>query len=164
LISIFKEERMEDTIKSDTSQVEVAGNTGKDGNGETTLSAPEERTAEIEQVLKQKEGEILALQTNMKSLETKVKGLDEALSAAIASYRTLMVQANPQVLTELISGDSVIEIDDSAKRAKEIIARIKRGVEAEFVQERFPVGAPGRGGMIPDLTSREKIQQGISRS
>lgn len=111
----------------------------------------------------QKDREILVLKTNLEGLEAKVKNLDEALAAAAGSYRTLVVQGNPDILPELITGASVTEIEESVKRAQEIVARVKKGVETELARDRFPAGAPERGGNEANLSPRDKIQRGISR-
>lgn len=111
----------------------------------------------------QKDREILVLKTNLEGLEAKVKNLDEALAAAAGSYRTLVVQGNPDILPELITGASVMEIEESVKRAQEIVARVKKGVETELARDRFPAGAPERGGNEANLSPRDKIQRGISR-
>jgi hypothetical protein len=123
----------------------------------------EARPDESGQAVARKEQEILALKTDMEGLVSRVKSLDGALAAAVGSYRASVVQANPDILPELISGTSVVEIDESIKRAREIVARVKKGVETESARGRFPVGAPERGGLDAGLSPREKIQQGISR-
>jgi hypothetical protein len=115
------------------------------------------------QAMAQKDREILVLKTNLEGLEAKVKNLDEALAAAAGSYRTLVVQGNPAILPELITGASITEIEESVKRAQEIVARVKKGVETELARDRFPAGAPERGGNEANLSPRDKIQRGISR-
>jgi hypothetical protein len=125
------------------------------------LTAAQARVAELEQALSVKEGEIAALKSSQSGLEAKMKGLDGALSAAVKGYRTLTAQVNPDILPELLVGDTVQAIEESVSRGKEIVARVKRGVEAEISRGRFPAGAPERGKVDLDLSPREKIQQGI---
>ena len=126
-------------------------------------AAVEAGAGEQAQAMAQKDREILVLKTNLEGLEAKVKNLDEALAAAAGSYRTLVVQGNPDILPELITGASVMEIEESVKRAQEIVARVKKGVETELARDRFPAGAPERDGNEASLSPREKIQRGISR-
>ncbi len=103
------------------------------------------------------------LQADKAGLEARVKSLDAELAAAVASYRALAVQANPDVLPELVAGATVAEIEASVQRAREIVARVKQGVAAELSRERFPAGAPERGSGGAELSPREKIQRGITR-
>ena len=86
----------------------------------------------------------------------------DSLAQAVSSYRALVVQANPDVLDELISGDSIEAINQSVEHAQGFISRVKQGLEAEAARTRVPVGAPQR--TPPDLSAlspREKIRYAI---
>ena len=80
----------------------------------------------------------------------------------MASYRTLVVQSNPDVPEDMISGDTIEAIDSSIESARGLINRIRESMEAEISSARFPIGAPVR--TAPDfstLSPREKIQYAI---
>jgi hypothetical protein len=88
--------------------------------------------------------------------------LNESLKQAVASYKALVVQSNQDVPEELISGDSIEAITGSLVSAKELVAKIRKGMEAEISLVRVPAGAPER--TAPDLSAlspREKIQYAI---
>ena len=124
-----------------------------------------ERIAELERAVAEKEAEIARLKDGAAEMEKKAASLGESLSKAVAGYREAVVLANPEVLAELIAGDSIELIDASLARGKELVSKVKRGVEAAFSQMRVPAGAPER--TAPDLSAlsaREKIQYAIGRS
>ena len=76
----------------------------------------------------------------------------------------MVAQANPEVIDELISGDSIASIDESVSRAKEMVSKVRRGIESEISLAKVPAGAPER--TAPDLSAlspREKIQYAIGR-
>jgi archaellum component FlaC len=148
---------------TETNKSPMEGGDSPDGNElKKMLNSANSRVTELEQALSGKETEIAALKSGEAGLEAKIKGLTETLSVAVKEYRTLTAQLHPDILAELLVGDSVQAIQESVNRGKEIVARVKHGMEDEINRNRFPAGAPGRGKVDLDMTPREKIQQGIS--
>ena len=121
------------------------------------LSQAEARITELEQGMAERDSELA------KSAET-LSTLKNSLAQAVASYRAQVVKANPDILPELITGDSLEAIDQSLASARALIFRVKQGLEAEVAKSRVPAGAPQR--TMPDLSvlsPREKIQYAIGR-
>ena len=90
--------------------------------------------------------------------------LNDSLSKAVASYKAVVARANPEVIEELITGDTISSIDDSLYRAKELVSKVRRGVESEISLAKVPAGAPER--TSPDLSAlspREKIQYAMGK-
>ena len=88
--------------------------------------------------------------------------LSNALAEAVASYKTVVVQANPEVIDELINGDTIEAINESMSKAKDLVSKVRQGVEAEISSAKIPAGAPER--TSPDLSAlspREKIQYAV---
>ncbi len=118
--------------------------------------------AELKEALAAKGTEVTALNH---SLEEANKALDErgkALSQTIAAYRELVVQANPGVLAEMITGSTIEEVNASLESARALTEKVRRGIEAEAARTRIPAGAPPR--TPPDISAlspREKIQFAI---
>ena len=86
----------------------------------------------------------------------------DSLGEAVSRYRDVVIQASPGVLEELVSGESIASIDESLRKAKNLIGKVREGLEAEVSLARVPAGAPER--RLPDLSAlspREKIQYGI---
>ncbi|MBI4303306.1 MAG: hypothetical protein HY665_03075 [Chloroflexi bacterium] len=123
------------------------------------------RLTELEQAVATGESEMAGLKQARAELEEKLKVAGASVAEAVGSYRAMVVQANPEVVGELISGDTIAAIDDSLKQAKALVSRVRQGIEAELSSARIPAGAPER--TSPDLSAlspREKIQYAIKKS
>jgi len=127
------------------------------------------RINELEGWLAQKDEEltkanarILELEQAMAESNQKLTTIGNSLAEAVVSYKTMVVQANPEVLDELITGDTIESINESLNKAKVLTNRVRQGLETEILSAKFPAGAPQR--MPPDLSAlspREKIQYAI---
>ena len=119
----------------------------------------------LEQALAAKDAEIAALKQALGEVERKLTDLEEALAQAVASYKAQIVQNNPGVLAELITGNTVEEVNESLKNAQTLVERVRQEMEEEVSKARIPAGAPQR--VPPDLSAlspREKIQYAIGGS
>ena len=116
----------------------------------------------LEQALAGKDGEIVALKETLDEAERKLADLGKALAQAVAAYKALVVQANPGVLAELITGETVDEVNESLKNAQALVDRVRQEMEAEASKTRVPAGAPQRAPLdLSALSPREKIQYAI---
>ncbi len=116
----------------------------------------------LEQTLAERESEITALKQSLEDGEKRLLEVNETLAQAVANYRALVVEQNPGVLAELISGGSIAEVNEALRNARALVTRVKQEVEAEAAQTRVPFGAPQRAALdLSALSSREKIQYGI---
>jgi uncharacterized protein (DUF3084 family) len=116
----------------------------------------------LEQALAGKDSEIAALKQALDEAERKLTDLGKALAQAVAAYKELVVQANPGVLAELITGDTVEEVNESLKNAQALVERVRQEVETEASKIRIPAGAPQRAPLdLSALSPREKIQYAI---
>ena len=114
------------------------------------------------QIVAEKEREIAALKKSEGELKEKLSAVSKSLTAAIVRYKDRVVQSNPEITEELISGDTIEAVDISLEKAISLIGRVKKSVEKEISHIKVPAGAPGR--RIPDLSTlspREKIQYAI---
>ena len=119
----------------------------------------------FEQTLAGKDSEIVALKQALDEAERKLADLGEALTQAVAGYKALVVQTNPGVLAELITGDTVEEVNESLKNAQALVDRVRQEMEAEVSKTRIPAGAPQRVPLdLSALSPREKIQYAIGGS
>jgi len=120
------------------------------------------RVVELEAVVAQKEEELAEANARISEFELVVAERGEKLAQAVSSYKALVVKANPEVLEELITGDTIEDINASLEKAKSIVGRVRQGVEAEMASARVPVGAPERTPTdLSALSPREKIQYAI---
>ena len=126
------------------------------------LSQTEARITELEQMIADRDNELVTLKQAIAESDEALADVRSSLAQAVSSYRALVVQANPDIPDELITGDSIEAMDQSLENARALISRVKQGLEAEAAKTRVPAGAPQR--TLPDLSAlspREKIQYAI---
>ena len=123
---------------------------------------PEESSTSInklEEELAAKDSEISGLRRTLSELKTESDVLNEDLGRAVAAYRGVILQNNPGVLAELITGNTVDEINESLKNARSLVDKVRQEIESEAAQTRIPAGAPSRAEQdTSGLSPREKIQ------
>jgi chromosome segregation ATPase len=118
--------------------------------------------AELNQTLADRELEIEKLNNEKESTKKRLDETAQSLAAAVGAYRELIVKANPGVLADMISGDSIEMVNASVESARAVMEKARREVEAEAARVRVPAGAPPRAPQdFAALTAREKIQIGI---
>ena len=120
------------------------------------------RITELEQTVANLDNEVASLKQAVAESEEKLTGINQSLTEAVASYKALVAQFNPEVLEELITGDTIEAINESLEEAKTLISRVRQGLEAEITAGKVPAGAPVR--TPPDLSAlspREKINYAI---
>jgi len=124
---------------------------------------------ELEGLVAQKEEELTEANARITELEQavaegeeKLTTINNSLTEAVSSYKAMVARANPEVLDELVTGDTIESINDSLNKAKTLIGRVREGLEVEISAAKIPAGAPQR--TPPDLSAlspREKIQYAI---
>ena len=120
------------------------------------------RVLELEALVAGKDEEVAKANARVSELEQVVGEFDGKLAEAASSYRALAVETNPQVLEELITGDTIEDIKASLERATTLVSRVKQGLEAEIASARVPAGAPERAPInLEALSPREKIEYAI---
>jgi uncharacterized protein (DUF3084 family) len=116
----------------------------------------------LEEVIRAKESEIVSLKMERDELKQALDEADQAVVQAVAAYKEMVVQANPGLPAELITGDTIEAVKESVKNARAIMDKVRQEMEAAAARTRVPAGAPPR--VPPDFTGlspREKIQQGL---
>lgn len=122
------------------------------------------RIAELEQVIAAKEAEIASLKESGQGMEKRLASLNASLSEAVTSYKNAVSQANPEIVSELISGESIPAIDESLEKAKALVGKVRQGVEREISLTRVPAGAPERAAAdLSGMSAREKIQYAMGK-
>ena len=126
------------------------------------LAKANARIIELEQTVANLDSEVATLKQAMAESEEKLTTINHSLAEAVASYKALVAQLNPEVLEELITGDTIEAINESLEKAKTLVSRVRQGLEAEITAGKVPAGAPIR--TPPDLSAlspREKINYAI---
>lgn len=144
-------------------------NQNQNPEGEEPEPSQALRITELEGLVARRDEELTKANARIAELEQAVAESEEklttsqnSLTEAVAGYKAMVVQANPEVLEELITGDTIESINESLKKSKTLISRVRQGLEAEISGAKIPAGAPQR--TPPDLSAlspREKIQYAI---
>lgn len=134
--------------------------TAKDGE----LVKTKDRITELEEVISERDGQITALKQVETEFEERLDDIAGSLTEALTAYRDMVIQANPEILEEMVEGNSLQAINESLGKAKSLTSRVREGVEAQIWLTRVPSGAPER--TSPDfsaLSSREKIKYAMEK-
>jgi len=132
---------------------------------DAAVSQAQVRISELGRLVADLEAEVADLRQSGLASEQKLTEVSRLLSQAIASYKALVIESNPEVPAELIEGDTIEAIESSLKSAKSLISKVREGLEAEIRMVRIPAGAPPRAPVdFSALSPREKIQHGIGGS
>jgi predicted RNase H-like nuclease (RuvC/YqgF family) len=119
----------------------------------------------LEQERAERDSEIASLKQAMEEAESRIDELGEALAKAVAAYREQVIQGNPGVPADMVTGETVEEIDESVKKGLALVEKVRQEMEAEAAKTRIPGGAPPRTPIdLSGLSAREKIRYAIGGS
>jgi chromosome segregation ATPase len=138
---------------------------------QVSLADREARAAHLEELLSGLRAELSEAQRlagereqHAASLSERAEALETGARAAAERYRALALRQTPELPEELVSGDTIDEVDASIERARETVSKVRGHLESEAQAGRVPVGAPPRS--EPDLSglsAQEKISYGLQR-
>jgi septal ring factor EnvC (AmiA/AmiB activator) len=152
---VIRRWKLPDYSNQDAEEARVAELEQVIAQKERELELKDSRLAELEQAVADRESQIAALKQSSLELEAR-------LAQAVEAYRALAIKANPAVPEELVSGESIEEIDASFARAQALIERVRQEMGVEIAAARVPAGAPLRTPLdLSALSPKEKIQYAI---
>ena len=155
---------MVEAVYQETNPAEPEAGTGSEdrlAELENRLVQAKARLAELEQTVASRDNEVAGLKQSKAEVEARVQDLSRSLTEAVASYRAVVVQANPEI-EELVSGETIEAINQSVSQAKALVSKVRQGLEAEISLTRIPAGAPERTAPDLSLSPREKIQAALA--
>ncbi len=136
----------------------------EENGSENELDGLKTKVGELEKEATAKELKINMLEQKLTEISKQQKETGNRLSIAVNSYRNLISANNTEIPAELISGNSIEEIDNSLMSAKLLVNKIRQGLEGEISAARIPGGAPVRGELdISGLSPIEKIKYAMGR-
>lgn len=148
------------TAEQETGQVEILRNENQALSRQVEDRAA--AVARLEEALAAREAGLAALQESFQAAQREAEERAAELAGAVAAYRELVVETNPGVLVELVTGETIEAVNESLSRARALMERVRQELEAEAARTSVPAGAPQRRGLdISGLSSREKIQYAI---
>ncbi len=124
----------------------------------------EEINAGLRQELEETRSAASAAQERLTALEQEAGALREGLRSAAGRYREVVLAANPELPAEMVSGETVEDVETSLEAARQTVARVRQHLESQAEASRVPTGAPPRS--TPDLSGlspQEKIRIGLER-
>ena len=107
---------------------------------------------------------IAEMEESIAARESDVAALREALAGAVLKYRTAVLETAPGVPGELVTGETVDEIDASLNLARDMVSRVRQELEARAAADSVPTGSPPRQPIdLAGLSPAAKIQHALSQ-
>jgi predicted nucleic acid-binding Zn-ribbon protein len=133
---------------------------------QVTAADREARAAHVETELSALQHELAGAREQAQSREEELRAQNEALSTqahgTAQRYRELILLQSPELPEELVTGESVAEIDAALEAARETVSKVRGHLESQAQATRVPVGAPVRSGPdVSGMNAEEKIREGL---
>jgi hypothetical protein len=139
-----------------------------DGNQEmvqTAVAELQEKVAALEGQVEAKTGVITGLEERLTGLGHDLDGAKAAYAYAVEDYKKLVLQANPLVPAEALSGMTIEEVKDSLDRALKLVATVQESLSKQTQAASVPAGAPARTGLDTSaMSTKEKINYGLEQA
>lgn len=139
------------------------------------LEEQQTANATLKEAIDSKDAAIADLETKHGALESELgeakkegealtTSLKEAKDQAVAKYAGMAKALNPTIPEDMISGETIEEIDASVEKGKALVTSVKKTIESEASAAKVPAGAPTRGELsLEGMSPREKIAAGIQQ-
>ncbi len=124
----------------------------------------ERQLAGLKEDLVQAQARIQELEKLIANRDQLVMRKERELKLALGSYRANLAKENPDILPELLYGETVEALDNSLAKAQQLTEKVRARLEEKTREIYVPTGAPERAPMdIESLSSTEKIKEGLMR-
>lgn len=125
----------------------------------------EASVTELEGNLKARDDELTQLRQAGEGHQGELDGLKTSLGEAVGKYRGLVLASNPTVPDELVTGESIADIEASLEKAKGLVSKVTAQVTEQLQKTIVPAGAPPRGGPATEgMSARQKINYGLEQA
>jgi len=134
-----------------------------DGDGEEPSP---ETLAELEAVTESEAGTASAVEQALEATRLELEEQRRLAITAVARYREAALAAEPELPPDLVTGETIEEVDGSLAVARRTVAQIRQrlSTEAESPARGFPAGAPARlGASTEGMSAAEKIARGLEQ-
>jgi hypothetical protein len=127
-------------------------------------AAAEAAAAEKDTRIAALESELSEAKTGSEAAAAELAQVKEAHGQAVAKYLDAVRAANPTIPQDIITGDTIEDIEASLAKATTIAESVKANLEAQAKEAKVPAGAPTRTEIsVEGLSPREKIAAGIQQ-
>jgi len=124
-------------------------------------TALEEAMAEKDARLAELEAALSEAKQGSEASATELASVKEARDEAVSKYLGMAKASNPQVPQDIISGETIAEIDASVEKGKGLVSAVKKTLESETAAAKVPAGAPTRGETTEGMSNKEMIAAGL---
>ena len=138
---------------------------------QTTAADREARAAHLEGALAEakadlarRDNELTGLREGLAVVRSEADELRAGLRSAAEKYRQAVLASRTDVPPDLVSGETVEEVDRQLEAALRMVTQLKSHLESQAQAQRVPTGAPVR--RAPDLAALspgEKISHGLAQ-
>lgn len=131
---------------------------------QATVADREARALHLDELNGQLREQLAAAQTDLSAVQTEKNDLHARLQAAVGKYREALLTAAPEVFEEMVTGESIEEVDAAMEQARQTVLQVRERLESQAQVGRVPTGSPPRS--APDLSALspiEKIRLGLSQ-
>jgi len=132
------------------------------------LQEADEARSALEQAMAEKDAKLAELETALSEAKqgseastAELASVKEARDQAVTKYLGMAKASNPQVPEDMISGDTIAEIDASVEKGKGLVSAVKKTLESEAAAAKVPAGAPTRGETTEGMSNKEMIAAGL---
>jgi len=122
----------------------------------------------LEQAMAGKDARLAELETALSEAKqgseastAELASVKEARDQAVSKYLGMAKASNPQVPEDMISGETIEEIDASVDKGKGLVSAVKKTLESETAAAKVPAGAPTRGETTEGMSNKEMIAAGL---
>ena len=126
-------------------------------------SALEEAMAEKDTRLAELESALSKAKQGSEASTAELAAVKEARDEAVTKYLGMAKAANSQVPGDMISGETIAEIDASVEKGKGLVSAVKKTLESETAAAKVPAGAPTRGESTEGMDNKAMIAAGIKQ-
>ena len=126
--------------------------------------------AEARATLTDKDAAIASLQTQLGEVQSGFDAqaglmakFQEDTAAATGKYLEAVRSLNAAIPADVITGDTIEDIDASVAHAQAIADAVRQTLADEAKKAKVPAGAPTRAINLDGLTAKEKIALGLSQ-
>jgi chromosome segregation ATPase len=121
---------------------------------EQAMAEKDARLAELDAALSEAKSQSEASAADLASVK-------EARDQAVTKYLGMARASNPQVPEDMISGETIEEIDAAVEKGKGLVSAVKKTLESETAAAKVPAGAPTRGETTEGMSNKDMIAAGL---
>ena len=159
------EERLAEAgVEVDRLQTMAADREARAVHLEGVSAAQAEALAQAKAEVASRDEQLAAMGDELAAARSEAEGLRASLRSAAERYRQAVLASQSEVPPDLVSGETVEEVDRQLEAALRTVAQLKSHLESQAQAQRVPTGAPVR--RAPDLAAlspTEKISYGLAQ-